>query len=352
MFQSPFPPPVFEENELDSDKEELLLSLLKKRQVILDKESLPSPEPLKISVKTATCSINKKTHIQILCEKINYILSNKNKVDSNGKRKFLGSKIVNIKYTLAKKNIQSEKEEIIIKNSKSNENFYNSVEIIINVREGKNINLKYFTNGRLTCTGCKEDDDGSNAVQFLINEIKDYKDIFVKDSEDENDCDELKITSYNIVNINANFFVGFLIDNHRLYSLLLTKREKFNLFTDYAPDSYQGVKIYFMWNKNQDIKNGVCICNKRCKYSAKKRNGNGENDCRRISIAVFSTGRILIAGSKTNEQLNSTYEYVIKILQDNYNQIVQYTISDKNEFLQDNYKRKNGVLLKKLKIKI
>lgn len=349
MSETEFPEPFLENEDIDDEKEKLLLSILKKRNDVSEQKDYPPPGPIKISVKTANATINKKTHIPLLCEKINYILSNRNKVSSTGKRKFLGSKIIGIKYTSKKSDNKNDKEKIIIKNSKSNENFYNSIEIIMKIREDKNINLKYFTNGKITCTGCKEDTDGLDAVNYLIKEIKEYQEIF---TDNENKDDELKVIDYNIVNINANFFVGFLIDNHRLHSLLLKNRDKYQLFTDYAPDSYQGVKICYLWNENQETKNGICVCNKQCKYSAKKKNGKGENDCRRISVAVFSTGCILIAGAKTSQQLMDTYNYITHLLQSNYNQIVQYTINEQEQLLDDNYKRRNGVLLRKLKIKM
>ena len=155
-------PEIFPENsDMNQEEEEKLMLILKQRQKEPEMTSLPKPGEIKISVKTSNGLINKKTHIPLLCEKINYILANKNKVTSTGKRKFLGSRIIKIKYS--KKKVKSgEEDEIIIKNSKSNENFYNSVEIIMKIREDKNINLKYFTNGNITCTGCKQDNDGLN----------------------------------------------------------------------------------------------------------------------------------------------------------------------------------------------
>jgi len=90
-----------------------------------------------------------------------------------------------------------------------------------------------------------------------------------------------------------------------------------------------------MWNINQLIKNGVCNCSKKkCKISAKKKNGNGEGDCRRISVAVFGTGKILIAGAKNNTQLYDTYYFIIRLLQENYEVISQYNMEDKRRIIR------------------
>jgi TATA-box binding protein (TBP) (component of TFIID and TFIIIB) len=189
-----------------------------------------------------------------------------------------------------------------------------------------------FTNGRITCTGSKNDDDGLNAVKLLILEMKKIPEIF-ENTEDYNMVD---IMNYDIVMINSNFFVGFFINNHKLYEILIRDRIIYQLFSSFDPRVYQGVKIYFMWNINQLVKNGVCICDKKCKLTAKKKRGEGNGDCRRISVAVFGTGKILIAGAKNDTQLIDTYNYIVKILQDNYIYIVQYSVEEKSKILNEN----------------
>ena len=309
--------------EKNKDKEELLLYILRNKN-ISSGENIPRHCELQISVKTATCNLNIFYNIPKLCQEIDNLLKNRNKITADGKRKGGPTHIQNIKYSKVDKNI-------LTKNSKSNNNFFNSISIVINIREKKNINLKLFTNGKITCTGCKFDEDGKIAVTYLIEEMKKFKDVLIYN--DKNKDEEIIIENYEIVMINSNFSISFFIDNHKLYNILLENRNKYNLFVDYDPESYQGVKIYFMWNKNQKIKNGVCICEKKCKYTAKKKSGNGENDCRRISIAVFSTGKILIAGAKNSSQLNDTYNFVVSLLQDNYKEIVRHTLKEKEELL-------------------
>jgi TATA-box binding protein (TBP) (component of TFIID and TFIIIB) len=188
-----------------------------------------------------------------------------------------------------------------------------------------------FTNGRITCTGSKNDDDGYVAANYLLDKMKLDTTIF----ENEDDAVDAKIVNYDIVMINSNFSIGFMIDNHKLYDILISKRGSYHLFSSFDPRTYQGVKIYFMWNINQLIKNGVCNCsNKKCKISAKKKNGNGDGDCRRISVAVFGTGKILIAGAKNNIQLYDTYNFIIKLLQENYEDISQYNMEDKRRIIR------------------
>jgi TATA-box binding protein (TBP) (component of TFIID and TFIIIB) len=301
-------------NIINEDEEDMLLSILEKKNK--KKIELPEVGFLNISVKTACCYIDKTYNIKKMAQSI----EEKIKKDS--------SILKAINYTKTEEEGAS---GILVKNSKSNNNFYNSICITVCIRENKNINLMIFTNGRITCTGSKNDDDGYIAANYLLDEMKLDVSIF----ENEEDAIESKIVNYDIVMINSNFSIGFMIDNHKLYDILISKRSYYHLFSSFDPRTYQGVKIYFMWNINQLIKNGVCACSKKkCKISAKKKNGNGDGDCRRISVAVFGTGKILIAGAKNNTQLYDTYNFIIKLLQENYEKISQYNMEDKRRIIR------------------
>jgi TATA-box binding protein (TBP) (component of TFIID and TFIIIB) len=314
MSTSSFPEPDFID-KINENEEMMLRILMRKKE---NPKNIPSAHPLKISVKTACCYINVKYNMKQMCRKLEERLGEVN------------NPIKTINYTKVETDIDDDK--ILVKNSKSNNNFYNSICISINIRENKNINLMIFTNGRITCTGSKNDDDGLNAVKLLVLEMKKIPEIF----ENVEDYNMVDIMNYDIVMINSNFFVGFFINNHKLYEILIRDRIIYQLFSSFDPRVYQGVKIYFMWNINQLVKNGVCICDKKCKLTAKKKRGEGNGDCRRISVAVFGTGKILIAGAKNDTQLIDTYNYIVKILQDNYIYIVQYSVEEKSKILNEN----------------
>ena len=328
-----FPTPSFVDLDSINDSEKLLLSILEKNSGKIS--SIPSVGNLNISVKTACCHINKNYNIKKMAQKIDGLLKEYNTFTSDGKRKNKNSPIIGINYT------KDSEDDILVKNSKANNNFYNSICVTVKIRDDKNINLMIFTNGRITCTGSKNDNDGLIAANHLLTAMKNFPEIF--DSPEE--CSEAEVVNYDIVMINSNFFVGFFIDNRKLYEILINNRSKYNLFCSYDPRTYQGVKIYYMWNSNQSVKNGVCVCTtKKCKFSAKKKNGNGNGDCRRISVAVFGTGKVLIAGAKNNDQLYDTYNYIVSLLQENYREIVQFSVEDKKKIVKN-----SGVANKKLK---
>lgn len=349
-----FPVPNFVDMKKIEEAEPILMNILEKKQLL--SKVMPEVGELNISVKTACCSFDAPYNIKKLTQYVEQLIKDSKTLRADGKRVGKKTPIKGIKFT---KTDDTEEEGILVKNSKANSNFYNSVSISVEIRPEKCINLMIFTNGRITCTGSKEDNDGMDAANHLLTQMKQWPDIFEVDEEGKtaNEIKDAKkilaesaqVTGYEIVMINSNFFVGFLIDNHKLYNILIEKRRDYNLFTSYDPRVYQGVKIFFMWNTNQSRKNGVCQCEKKkCKFSAKKKGGNGEGDCRRISVAVFGTGKILITGAKNNTQLYDCYNYVTKVLQDNYKDIVQYSTEEKQRELNKSGK-KNSVV-KKLKI--
>jgi len=320
-----FPEPKNVDMNSVLEAEEIILSILKKHKNKLS--DIPECGELNISVKTACCYINKKYDIKKMCVKLEEMLKNYNTINPDGTRKGQSSMIKKITYTKD----ETDENGILVKNSKANNNFYNSISISVKIRQDKLINLMIFTNGRITCTGAKHDDDGLIAANYLLDEMKKFPEVF----ENEEEISSAEVVNYDVVMINSNFFIGFLIDNHKLFEILKDTRTSHNLFYSFDPRTYQGVKIYFMWNSNQEDRNGTCVCSKRCKASdkKKKKNGNGEGDCRRISIAVFGTGKVLIAGAKNDEQLNDTYNFIVKLLQSNYADIVQFSVEEKRKLI-------------------
>ena len=91
--------------------------------------------------------------------------------------------------------------------------------------------------------------------------------------------------------INSDFKLNFKLDRYKLHEGLIN----FGLLSNYDPENYPGVKIYYFWNNYNGKRNkGICKCKKKCKGKGK---GNGENDCKKVTIAIFSSGSIIITGS-------------------------------------------------------
>lgn len=288
-------------------------SLLDDREI----ECVMNPTEPETSVQTACCDIGITLNTINLCKVIDGIISRKNLIKRNGE--FVEkTNFHSIEYTRSK----DDTNEIIIKNSKENTNFFNSIEIVYEISQDQKISLRIFTDQHITCTGCKNENDGQIAIEGFINEIKKYPEVF----NSPEDVEKIGIHKYNIVMYNCSFSLGLktTIINNKLNALLKKEIKKYNIFCDYDPGNHQAVKIHFMWNTNQPEKLGYCMCKKRrCKPDRKKQTGDGEGQCKKICVMIFSTGAVNILGSRNRTMAMDAYRFIVNLVRENFSKIVK-----------------------------
>ena len=73
---------------------------------------------------------------------------------------------------------------------------------------------------------------------------------------------------------------------------------------------YIRVNMKYYYNIRYNA-NGVCQCTKKCNG---KGLGNKDGDCKRITIAIFNSGKVIITGGNTLNQLCISYDYINSIL--------------------------------------
>lgn len=205
--------------------------------------------------------------------------------------------------------------------------FYNQVTIHIynELKENKRVNVKLFNNGRVQMTGINSDTIGETTLEILLyelNQIKNKSIIFdinddeknEKDEEDEkNDKDkEIKSTSeLETVLINSDFDIGSEINREILHRKIIEN----GYLSSYEPCNYPGVNIKYYMNP---LRNnfGICDCEKPC-------NGKGkDNSCKRITIAVFKSGKIIITGGRNKNQIQTSYEFITEFINENRDEIL------------------------------
>ena len=71
-----------------------------------------------------------------------------------------------------------------------------------------------------------------------------------------------------------------------------------------------GLLYYF--NNNND-KCGICKCTEKCNGKGR---GCGNGQCKRVTIAVFASGKIIITGGRSIEQLVDSYDFIKGVLDD------------------------------------
>jgi TATA-box binding protein (TBP) (component of TFIID and TFIIIB) len=179
--------------------------------------------------------------------------------------------------------------------------FDNQLTIVMHYNENK-YNMKLFKNGNIQITGVKNIEKGKDAIDFLIEIIK-----TIKQNDESLICDTSKIQNinYRIRLINSDFRVNFEI---RLDYLFKVITKKYNIICSYEPCIYPGAKIEYYYPNN-----GYCKCTAFC---------NGKSDvCKKITIAVFQSGCVIITGANKTEHIEVAYNFICNILKENYEDI-------------------------------
>ena len=83
-----------------------------------------------------------------------------------------------------------------------------------------------------------------------------------------------------------------------------------DIYSSYEPCIYPGVNIkYFINNNNHN--NGICNCESLCNG---KGDGYGDGDCKKVTIAVFKSGKIIITGGQNKRQINESYQFITNFI--------------------------------------
>jgi TATA-box binding protein (TBP) (component of TFIID and TFIIIB) len=203
------------------------------------------------------------------------------------------------------KKIKSDKK----KKRKEKKNFYNQVSLIfrtctlmgldpskITQKEGlKTVNVKLFINGSIQMTGCKHLENIKSSLELLFDKLKVTKVILNKNMEYIEKPFVIDTTLLNINNvnnfyiqmINTNFNIQFHINRSKLFQLLLDN----NIDASFDPIIHACVNIKYY-------------------LSSKK--------TKTISIFVFESGSITIAGSNSCSEILEAYNFINKFILSNY----------------------------------
>ena len=213
-----------------------------------------------------------------------------------------------------KKKKQSQANAKLVKKRKS---FYNQATIIMDYI--KSINLKMFRNGSIHITGIIDVEQGKRAVGFLCDEIRAIYEI--DPSITTSDISKLGLANWDVVMINSDFCCNFKIRREKLYEIL---DSKYNLVVNYESDNYPGVKTSFYWNMGDPSKSGICKCKIGKTCSGKGRGTLAEGDsCRKITISIFQSGKIIITGARDKAQIEDAYSFITTIFREYFHSVAR-----------------------------
>ena len=199
--------------------------------------------------------------------------------------------------------------DIFTNRKMTSKSFFNQSTIIVRKKipnnSFKQVNIKLFANGGIQMTGVMSEEFALETIEWLLRLIKTLPaSPFTNNPQIERLSTQL---------INTDYTINKFINQEVLHQILITE---YNLFSMLEKTIYQGINTKFFYNSNNE--NGVCCCTNFCKGQG---NGEGDGQCKRITISIFRTGRIIVTGARQIEQIYVAYNFLNKIFDKHHDEI-------------------------------
>jgi TATA-box binding protein (TBP) (component of TFIID and TFIIIB) len=197
--------------------------------------------------------------------------------------------------------------DIFTNRKMTTKSFFNQSTIVFrkfvdNTTGWKEVNIKLFANGGIQMTGVTSKEFAVDSVMILLGILQRLpRSPFAGTMPTE-------VQKVAVPLINTDYSLDHDIQQDNLHKLFI---EEYNLFSMLEKTIYQGVNTKYFYNKTSK-QPGICTCKQYCKGQG---NGSGEGQCKRITMSIFRTGRIIITGARDMEQINSAYDFLNKIFE-------------------------------------
>lgn len=212
--------------------------------------------------------------------------------------------------------------DMFSKRGVSDKTFFNQSTIVLRKSinsdhtQFKEVNVKLFGNGGIQMTGIPAEEFAKGTLQWLLDELQKVQaPVFASKPE---------LTKFKVQLINSDYQVAHAINRIALHTIL---SQNYGLFSTFESTIYQGVNTKYYYNDQHPDKNrpGICLCTKRCRGQG---SGSGPGECKRITMSVFQTGKIIITGGRYLFQLEEAYHFLNKVLQHHAHEILRLPIAD------------------------
>ena len=114
--------------------------------------------------------------------------------------------------------------------------------------------------------------------------------------------------TFHVQLLNSDYKMNALAKRAELHKILCTV---YNLSSTLETTIYQGVNTKYYYNDASLARGGICRCTRFCTGQG---DGASIGACKRITIAIFQTGSIIITGARTRKQLDEAYEFINQII--------------------------------------
>ena len=189
--------------------------------------------------------------------------------------------------------------------------FFNQSTIVLRrkIENGwKEVNVKLFANGGIQMTGVTSSTFARESIEWLLS--------IINGLSESPFAEPASINRFSVQLINTDYALNMFINQDALHKILLNE---YNLFSMLEKTIYQGVNTKFFYNIAYP-ETGICQCKNFCKGQG---SGDGEGECKRITMSIFRTGKIIITGAREIKQIEATYNFLNNIF-DKHHKTVLY----------------------------
>lgn len=275
------------------------------------------PTPLRISTKVITANMGTTMNAKLLFDNISHVLI---------PLWYPGEGILKMEHD--KSVIGYSSRDAFSKRGVSDKTFFNQSTIVVRKAinneqtQFKEVNVKLFGNGGIQMTGIPAEEFAKETLTWMLDELKKVQaNVFAS-------TPELKL--FKVQLINSDYQVQYPINRTALHTIL---SRTYGLFSTFESTIYQGVNTKYYYNDKHpdEDRPGICLCNRRCRGQG---NGSGPGECKRITMSVFQTGKIIITGGRYLYQLEEAYNFLNQVLRDHADEVLripQTTASEDNK---------------------
>lgn len=179
------------------------------------------------------------------------------------------------------------------------------------------LNIKVFRNGNVQITGIKYIEQGHNMISIIVDMLNK---VYETGQPVVSNIASLENKNYNICLINSDFRIGFSIKRELLYKTFCAE---YSNDCSFEPCIYPGVKIQYFYNTTNKRSDGICYCDEQCIIG--KGCGTQNGKCKKITIAVFQSGCVIITGAQNHDQIKEAYKFISNVLHSHRNAIEKKT---------------------------
>ena len=223
-----------------------------------------------------------------------------------------------LKIEYGEKAIGHSSRDILSKRKVSKNSFFNQSTLVVRKRREdmdayKEVNIKLFANGGFQMTGITSEQYSRNVLAWVI-------DIF-NNLETPISTKTLCVDKFSVQLLNSDYKMNALVRRDELHKIL---SQRYKLFSTLETTIYQGINTKYYYNEKSLRKNGICWCDKCC-------NGQGDGkelgQCKRITIAIFQTGSVIITGARNMAQLDEAYVFINEIIKNHCSEVLKPVIA-------------------------